>query len=124
MDTELKITTFSPLIVTRKPETNIRLFETLGFQKAHMKMLEGNVYNCTMKDSAGHQVDITKGKVEQDTTVIRMNVPDFDEAFALLQAEGFKIKRGHIVETESSKSATVVSPTGFAFDLCQHIRKK
>jgi hypothetical protein len=42
----------------------------------------------------------------------------------MLQEEGFKIKRGHIVETPSSKSATVISPTGFAFDLCQHIRKK
>jgi hypothetical protein len=124
MEPELKITTFSPLIVTRKPEKNIKLFEKLGFETIHMKQMEGNVVNCTMRDAEGHQVDITKSRVEQDTTVIRMNVPDFDAAFAMLQEEGFKIKRGHIVETESSKSATVVSPTGFAFDLCQHIRKK
>jgi hypothetical protein len=73
-----------------------------------------------MKDADGHQVDIAKAKVEKDLTLIRMNVSDFDEAFAMLQEQGFVLKSGHIVETESSRSAMVVSPTGFAFDLCQH----
>ena len=125
MDKQLKITTFSPLIVTQKPEKTAALFEKLGFEAAHVKKLEDGAYNYTMKDADGHQVDITKGnsRVEQDTTVIRMNVPDFDAAYELLQENGFIIKGGHIVETPSSRSATVISPTGFAFDLCQHIRK-
>ena len=126
MSKELKISTFSPLILTQKPEKNVKLFEKLGFELAHVKEIDKDITSYVMKDSEGHQVDITKAdsNVEQDTTVIRMNVPDFDEAFELLQENGFRILRGRIVETPSSKSATVISPTGFAFDLCQHIRKK
>lgn len=118
----MKITTFTPLIVTNNIEKNVRLFESLGFEIAHKQSPEKGIYNFTMKDADGHKVDIAKANVEQDLTIIRMNVPDFDEAFALLQEEGFKMKSGHVVETESSKSAMVVSPTGFAFDLCQHIK--
>lgn len=116
----MKITTFSPLIVTRNIDKNIRLFEKLGFESVHKQNPEGKIYNFTMKDADGHQVDIARADVEKDLTIIRMNVPDFDEAFKLLQEEGFVIKSGHIVETESSKSAMVVSPSGFAFDLCEH----
>ena len=119
-DTTMKITTFSPLIVTNNIDKNVRLFESLGFETAHKQNPEGNIYDFTMKDADGHQVDIAKAKVEQDLTLIRMNVPDFDEAFAILQEQGFVLKSGRVLETESSKSAMVVSPTGFAFDLCQH----
>lgn len=116
----MKITTFSPLIVTRSIDKNVRLFESLGFEIAHKQNPEDNIYNFTMKDADGHKVDITKADVEQDLTLIRMNVSDFDEAFAKLQEQGFRMKGGHVVETDTSKSAMVVSPTGFAFDLCQH----
>lgn len=116
----MKITTFSPLIVTNNIDKNVRLFESMGFRAAHKQNPEGDIYDFTMKDADGHQVDIAKAKVEKDLTLIRMNVSDFDEAFAMLQEQGFVLKSGHIVETESSRSAMVVSPTGFAFDLCQH----
>lgn len=119
----MKITTFSPLIVTNSVEKNIRLFESLGFEIAHQQNPDKKISDCTMRDADGHQVDIAGANVQQDLTLIRMNVPDFDEAFEMLQEQGFKIKSGRILETESSKSAMVVSPTGFAFDLCQHIRK-
>ena len=122
-ETKMKITTFSPLIVTRNIDKNIKLFESLGFEIAHKQNPEGKIYDFTMKDADGHQVDIAKADVEQDITLIRMNVPDFDEAFAMLQEQGFIMKGAHVVETESSRSAMVVSPTGFAFDLCQHIKK-
>lgn len=118
--TIMKITTFSPLVVTRNIDKNIRLFEKLGFKAVHKQNPEERIYNFTMRDSDGHQIDISKADVDKDLTIIRMNVPDFDAAFELLQEEGFVIKSGRILETESSKSAMVVSPTGFAFDLCEH----
>ena len=119
----MKITTFSPLIVTKNIDKNVRLFETLGFEIAHKQNPEDRIYNFTMKNADGFKVDISKADVDKDLTLIRMNVPDFDEAFELLQQEGFVLKSGRVIETDSSKSAMVVSPTGFAFDLCQHKKK-
>ena len=116
----MKITSFNPLIITKDIDKNVRLFESLGFEVAHKQNPEEGIYNFTMKDGGGHKVDIAKANVEQDMTIIRMNVSDFDEAFTKLKMEGFIIKGGHIVETDSAKSAMVVSPTGFAFDLCEH----
>lgn len=116
----MKITNINPLIVTNSIDKNIRLFEALGFEIAHKQNPEGKIYDFTMRDADGHQVDIAKANVERDLTIIRMNVPDFDEAYAMLQEEGFIMKGGHVVETDSSKSAMMISPTGFAFDLCQH----
>ena len=116
----MKITTFSPLIVTRNIDKNIKIFEKLGFEVIHKQNPEDRIYDFTMKDAEGNKVDIAKADVEKDLTLIRMNVPDFDAAFELLQEEGFVIKGGRILETDSAKSAMVVSPTGFAFDLCQH----
>lgn len=118
----MKITTFTPLIVTNDINKNVKLFESLGFEIAHKQNPAEGIYNFTMKHPDGHKVDISKANVEQDLTIIRMNVPDFDEAFALLQEEGFKLKSGRVIETESARSAMVVSPSGFAFDLCQHIK--
>lgn len=119
----MKITTFSPLIVTNNIDKNVRLFESLGFQIEHKQNPQERIYDFTMKNAEGHKVDIAKADVEKDLTLIRMNVPDFDEAFELLQKEGFIMKSGRILETDSAKSAMVVSPTGFAFDLCQHKKK-
>ena len=116
----MKITTFSPLIITNKIDKNVRLFESLGFEIAHKQNPEKGIYDFTMRDADGHQVDIAKADVEQDTMLIRMNVPDFDAAFEMLQEQGFVIRRGHVMETESAKTAMVVSPTGFSFVLCQH----
>jgi hypothetical protein len=57
-------------------------------------------------------------------TVIRMNVRDFDEAYDLLVSKGFKNASGdEVTETPSSRSALMVSPTGFAISLSYHIRK-
>ena len=55
-------------------------------------------------------------------TLIRMNVPDFDEAYDFLISKGFTHQSGRVVETATNKSAMLVSPTGFAFDLCHHKR--
>ena len=48
--------------------------------------------------------------------------PKADEAIKLFEELGFEKKHAPVVETESNKSALMTSPSGFAFDLCQHIK--
>ena len=50
------------------------------------------------------------------------DVDDFDEAFEFLSEKGFTNPTGRAVENKYSRSAMVKSPSGFAFDLCQHIK--
>ncbi len=116
----MKITCFSPLIVTSDPEKAIRLFEDLGFQKCHRQDPSERITNVTMRDADGRQVDIAGANVEKDLSLIRMNVDDFDEAVEFLTARGFTNRSGRVLETESSRSAMMVSPSGFAFDLAWH----
>lgn len=118
----MKITNFSTLIVSKDAENIIDLFEDLGFEKRHENNPAETIVNTTMKDAAGHQVDVAKVNSPQDRTLIRMNVDDFEEAFEFLKSKGFTNPSGRVIETETSKSAMLVSPSGFAFDLCQHLK--
>ena len=123
----MKITTFNPLIVTKNADEIIALFEALGFEKKHN--IEANTgttdFNSVrMKDANGFHVDIANLPVLQDMTLIRMNVDDFDEAYQFLTERGFTNPRGgQTVDTKSNKSCMMKSPSGFAFDLCQHIKE-
>ena len=123
----MKITTFNPLIVTGNAQAAIELFEAMGFERRHnIKANTGkqDFNSVRMKDANGFHVDIAQidGRT-QDMTLIRMNVDDFDEAYAFLTARGFKNPQGdHTVDTKSNRSAMLISPSGFAFDLCQHIK--
>ena len=57
-------------------------------------------------------------------TAIRMNVDDFDEAYQMLISRGFKNYCGdQAVSTKTSKSAIMISPTGFVINLIHHIKK-
>ena len=123
----MKITTFNPLIVTKDAEPVIALFEALGFERRHN--IEANTgtmdFNSVrMKDANGFYVDIANlPNVPQDMTLIRMNVDDFDEAYEFLTEHGFENPRGgQTVDTKSNKSCMMRSPSGYAFDLCQHIK--
>ena len=123
----MKITTFNPLIVTKDAGPVIALFETLGFEKRHN--IEANTgttdFNSVrMRDANGFHVDIANiPNIPQDMTLIRMNVDDFDEAYRFLTERGFTNPRGgQTVDTKSNKSCMMKSPSGFAFDLCQHIK--
>ena len=122
----MKITSFNPLIVTKDAENVIKLFEELGFEKRHS--LEANTgttnFNSVrMKDANGFYVDVADVPVPQDMTLIRMNVDDFGEAYEYLAAKGFQNPRGgQTVDTKSNKSCMMKAPSGFAFDLCQHIK--
>ena len=124
----MKITSFSPLIMTNDPENVRKVFEELGFEKTHEKkdIAETNHSGgFRMKDADGHGVSIAEvDRVPRDMTVVQMNVDDFDEAIALLSSRGFKNMRGegNVIETGSSKTAVMISPSGFAINVIQHIK--
>ena len=123
----MKITSFNPLIVTPEPEKLVKLFEALGFeQRHHIKDADSsdmNICDIRMSDANGFHVDIAStANTKQDLTLIRMNVDDFDEAFQFLKDKGFTNPSGRVIENKYSKSAMVCSPSGFGFDLCQHIK--
>ena len=124
----MKITAFNPLIVTKEADSTIKLFEKLGFEKKHLKENEVNdidVSTVRMKDSNGFHVDVSKVPVPKDMVVIRMNVDDFEEAKAILVKHGFVNQNaGQKVETDSSYSEFMVSPSGFAIDLIKHVKKE
>ena len=125
----MKITGFNPLIVTKDAAPIIKTFEELGFERRHT--LDANVAdkgltNVRMKTPNGFYVDISQVEdfsLPRDLQLIRMNVDDFDEAYNFLIGKGFTTpKGGNTVETKTNKSAMMTSPSGFAFDLCQHIK--
>ena len=124
----MKITAFNPLIVTNESESAIKLFEELGFERKHSKTIEvseNDITSVRMKDSNGFHVDVSKVPVPKDMTFIRMNVDDFEEAKAILVKHGFVNQNaGKTVESSSSRSEFMVSPSGFAINLVKHIRKE
>ncbi|MBQ3417988.1 MAG: hypothetical protein IJH32_09185 [Ruminococcus sp.] len=126
----MKITSFHPSIVTKNAEETIALFEALGFERRHTKTgINGHVTSVTMKytgeDGKEFRVSISEAPVPQDITSIRMNIRDFDEAYQLLEAKGFKNAQGDkVTDTGSSKATMMVSPSGFPINISEHIRKE
>ncbi len=129
----MKITTFNPQIITKNPEPIVKLFEELGFEVQHnpKNIGELNVRGIRMKDANGFHLDIgaleedgpMDQQLAQDRVAMRMNVDDFDEAYELLKSRGFvNVYGDNIVNTPFSKSAVVISPSGFAINLVQHIK--
>lgn len=122
----MKITSFNPLIVTKDPESAIKLFEELGFEKRHTKEGIGinNVTDVRMKDANGFHVDVSRG--DGEWTMVRMNVDNLEEAIAFLEARGFRKARHEAaketVDTGSSRFNIMVSATGFIFAISQHIK--
>ncbi len=121
----MKITTFNPLILSPKAEEIIKLFEELGFEKRHMKdNIDGqDITSIRMTDSNGFHVDVgSSNNIDRDLMAIRMNVDDFEEGLEFLKSHGFVNVLDHVVNTGSSKFAIMKSPSGFTFDLCQHMK--
>lgn len=122
----MKITSFSPLIVTKDAESAIALFEELGFARRHTKEGIGidNATDVRMKDANGFHVDVTQGTGEW--TMIRMNVDNLEEAIAFLEARGFHKARHAVanktIDTGSSMFNIMVSASGFIFAVSQHIK--
>ena len=79
-----------------------------------------------LKHENGYHVDVLAPDIvlPQDIMTIRINVDDFDEAYALLTARGFEIAPGdRIVDLGFVKTVIMISPSGFMISLMQHIRK-
>ena len=82
-----------------------------------------NVEGIRMKNPDGFYLDIScpNADLPRDMVGIRMNVDDFDEAYQLLLKNGFKNVYGDkTVDTATSRSAVMISSSGFAVNLIQH----
>lgn len=122
----MKITAFNPLILTKDAEATVKLMEELGFERQHTKSgINGHVTSYDLKDANGFRVDVAQTEaLPQDMTAIRINVRDFDEAYEFLTARGFKNAQGDkVTDTGSSKATLLISPSGFAINLVEHITK-
>ncbi|MBE5864074.1 MAG: hypothetical protein E7295_14700 [Lachnospiraceae bacterium] len=122
----MQITAFNPLILTQDAQAAKELFETIGFEHKHTKtgINDKDITSFDLKHPDGFRVDVVQVPMPQDMSVIRMNVRDFDEAYQFLLDRGFKNAQGDkVTDTGSSKATLMVSPTGFAISLAEHIRK-
>ena len=123
----MKVTAFNPLILSKDAKAITELFEALGFEYRHTKtnINDKDITSFDMKHPDGFRVDVAQvEQMPQDMTAIRMNVRDFDEAYEFHTAHGFKNSQGdRITDTGSSKATLMVSPSGYAISLAQHIKK-
>ena len=123
----MKIATFNPMILSKNAEEIISLFEELGFERRHqVDNIDGkDISSVRMMDANGFYLDVASVEsLPRDMTTMRMNVSDFDEAYELLKAHGFKNARGEdqTVDSKSARSCLMISPSGFSIQLTQHIR--
>ena len=125
----MTITSFNPCIITKDAESVIALFEALGFERRHTKtgIHDKDITSVRMRytgeDGAVFHVDVVQASVPKDITAIRMNVRDFDEAYKMLEEKGFKNAQGdRITNTGSSIATMMISPSGFAINVGEHIR--
>lgn len=121
----MKITGFNPMIVSNNAESITQLFEEMDFAKRHdvSGKTESDYRDVIMEDENENRVDIAQVETEKDAILLRMNVDDFQEAYDFLIQKGFVNTRGDgTVGTETSKAATMVSPSGFMISLIQHIK--
>ena len=124
----MKITTFNPMILSKNADEIISLFEELGFERRHQvdNIDDKDITSVRMKDANGFYLDVARVEsLPRDMTTMRMNVSDFDEAYELLKAHGFKNARGedNTIESKSARSCLMISPSGFSIQLTQHIKK-
>ena len=116
----MQITTFNPIIISSKSDDIVKLFEELGFEKRHHNEEVEDRPGFRMKDANGFYVDVVQNdEAEQDYTVIRMNVDNFDEAHEMLISHGFK-DGPRILDKRTAKSTGLISPSGFVIGLVEH----
>ena len=123
----MKITTFNPMILSKNADEIISLFEELGFERRHQvdNIDDKDISSIRMKDTNGFYLDVARVEsLPRDMTTMRMNVSDFDEAYELLKAHGFKNARGEdqTIDSKSARSCLMISPSGFSIQLTQHIK--
>ena len=122
----MKITNFSTLLISSKSDELIALFKELGFEPLHVKegIDSGKVTSNILQTPQGDMISIASAPIEHDMTVIRMNVDNFAEAYSFLKKNGFRNSRGtdEIEDTGTSIAALLVSPSGLAINVTQHIK--
>ena len=123
----MKITTFNPMILSKNADEIIGLFEELGFERRHQvdNIDDKDISSVRMKASNGFYLDVARVEtLPRDMTTMRMNADDFDEAYELLKAHGFKNARGEdqSIDSKSARSCLMISPSGFSIQLTQHIK--
>ena len=123
----MKFTSFQPLILTKDAASAVQLFEALGFVKNHTNSVISKgreIPTYCLKHPDGFHVDVSEvDSMPQDRILIRMNVDNFDEAYDYLVSKGFTNPSvNKSTDNPTSRSCMMVSPSGFAFDLCQHIK--
>ena len=124
----MKITGFSPAILTPNAKEVVDLFEELGFKTRHNDQTKEGIANDSfrLKDDNGFCVDVTNSEhILKDLTLLHINVDDFDEGYKFFLDHGFKNALGKdvIINAEHWKGAHLASPTGFELMLMQHIHK-
>ena len=125
----MKITSFSPLIMTNDSENVGKVFETLGFTKTHEKKdaSENHDSGFRMKDAEGHDISIAQvNQIPRDMVAVQMNVDDLVEAMDILSSFGFKNMRGegNIIDNGSAQTAVMVAPSGFAVNVVYHVKNR
>ncbi len=125
----MKITSFSPLIMTNDSEKAGKVFEALGFTKKHEKKdaSENHDSGFRMKDAEGHGISIAQvNQLPRDMVAVQMNVDDLDEAIALLSSFGFKNMRGEgtIIDTGSARTAVMVAESASAVNVVYHVKNR
>jgi hypothetical protein len=123
----MKITGFCPIIVTQDSESIMKVFEDLGFERRHTKTdIEGGAnINFNMKDANGNRINIASSQtIPQDLMAVNINVDNFQEAYDFFIAHGFVNPRGDkVTDTSSSRATLLISPSGFAVNIAEHIKK-
>ncbi|MBQ9008908.1 MAG: hypothetical protein IJ088_06220 [Clostridia bacterium] len=125
----MKITGFRPLIITKDPESVIKTFEDLGFERRHTKKdIEGGAnVGFVMKDANDNRVVVASAdNMPQDLTGISMNVDNFQEAYDFFIGKGFINPRGEgrVTDTSSSRATMLVAPSGFAVTIAEHLKNR
>ena len=123
----MQITTFNPMILSKNADEIIKLFEEMGFERKHKvdNIDDRDISSVRMKDANGFYMNVARVEsMDRDLTTMRMNVRDFDEAYAFLKARGFKnaIGEDRAAVSKSARSCLMVAPSGFSIQLTQHIR--
>ena len=123
----MKITGIRPLIATKDPESVIKVFEALGFERRHHRTGIENGENelVVMQDADGHRVNIASSQtVPQDLTGISMNFDDFEEAYDFFMSKGFVNPRGgKVTDVKAARGTILFAPSGFAVTVNEHIKE-
>ena len=126
----MEITNLSPIIYSNDAASIISLLEELGFERRHHNVIEGaggvDTVDLVHPDG-GFRVDVSQSvrELPRDSVIIRMNVRDFDAAYQTLLDHGYKNIKGDgvFIEDETSKEASMMSPTGALIAVTYHKRK-